>query len=385
MSRACPVCETPELTPFLRRSDVPVHQNLLMRDRLAARSIPRGDLALEHCPRCGFVTNSAFAPGLLAYGQEYENTQTASPAFARHVDALVEALVAEGVAGKRVVEVGCGKGLFLERLCVRGGNVGTGFDPSYVGPDTAADGRARFVRTFYGREHAATRAEIVVCRHVIEHVPDPVRLLREVRAAVRGAPEAVVYFETPALEWILEGTVLWDFFYEHCSYFTEASLRNAFRRAGFEPLALHRVFGGQYLWIKARPSEVGQGLEPAAASEREALERYRRQEAREMERWEAKLERLSSAGRLAVWGAGAKGVTFVNLMDRAASRVLCLIDINPAKDGHYAPGTGHPIVSPEAARSFSLSDAILMNPNYLDETRGMLESVQLALRLHAAA
>src|SRR5437763_15097536 len=112
----CPICAT-ATEEFLRREQVPVHQNLLMSDADAARRATRGTLALRVCDGCGFVFNAAFNPGLLCYGPDYDNTQTVSAAFARHVSGLVRELVeVHGVRNCRVVEVGCGKGGFLQQL-----------------------------------------------------------------------------------------------------------------------------------------------------------------------------------------------------------------------------------------------------------------------------
>src|SRR4051812_14448111 len=149
-TEACPVCGSEGPVEFLRRDGVPVHQNLLLTSPESARALARGELAMALCPGCGFAFNAAFDPGLLSYGQEYDNTQTCSPAFDHYVDGLVRSLVeGKGVRGRRVVEVGCGKGTFLKKLVAHPGadNLGFGFDPTYVGPDADPGGRLHFART----------------------------------------------------------------------------------------------------------------------------------------------------------------------------------------------------------------------------------------------
>jgi len=196
----------------------------------------------------------AFDTRLLEYGDDYDNTQSHSPSFKAYLDMLVQHLVEQrGVGGARVVEVGCGNGDFLRRLVAADSTIqGWGFDPSHVGPETELDGRLRFRRELYGPGCEATHADVVVCRHVIEHVADPLALLATVRAALERSPQARVFFETPSLEWILHHRVSWDLFYEHCSLFTEQSLATAFTRAGFRTVEVSRSFGDQYLWLEAR-------------------------------------------------------------------------------------------------------------------------------------
>jgi SAM-dependent methyltransferase len=370
---ACPVCSA-GTDEFLRRANVPVHQNLLMADAAAARTAVRGTLALHVCRGCGFVFNVAFEPALLTYGPDYDNTQTLSLAFDRHVAGLVRELVeVQGVRGCRVVEVGCGKGAFLRQLVAYPGaaNVGLGFDPSYDGPPEDLNARVKFQRRFFDGETAVT-ADVVVCRHVIEHVPDPLQLLCSVRAALAASPLARVFFETPCVEWILQHQVVWDLFYEHCSLFTADALAGAFRAAGFAVTSIRHVFGGQYLWLEGRAA----GAETIAARRPERLvelaRRFAAAEGARVDGWRRDLDRLALLGLLAVWGAGAKGATFCNLADPDGRRIACVVDINPAKQGKYIAGSGHPIIAPEAAVSRGIAAALVLNPNYLGEVREAL-------------
>jgi SAM-dependent methyltransferase len=369
----CPVCAQPA-EEFLRRDGVPVHQNLLMADAASARAATRGTLALHVCRGCGFVFNATFDGGLLSYGPDYDNTQTISPAFDRHVSGLVRELVERhGVRGCRVVEVGSGKGDFLRQMVSYpgAGNVGLGFDPSYLGPPTDLGGRVQFFKRFFDADTSVT-ADVVVCRHVIEHVPEPVRLLRSVREALKDSPRARVFFETPCVEWILRHQVAWDFFYEHCSLFTADTLSAAFTAAGFQVVGVCHVFGGQYLWLEARPAEEVSALSRRPDALVALARRFAAAEKARLRAWEQSLDRLGRGGPVAVWGAGAKGATFCNLADPDARRVACVVDINPAKQGKFVAGTGHAIVSPERAVALGVTSALVLNPNYVTEVEDRL-------------
>jgi len=381
----CPLCGANAPPPFLLRESVPVHQNLPAATRAEAIAAPRGRLEMVACDGCGFVFNRAFDPALPRYGPGYDNAQSHSPAFAAHLDALARHLVEErGVRGARIVEVGCGRGDFLRRLVAWPGadNRGVGFDPAC---EEAVEfgGRLRFERRFYGPACEAP-ADVVVCRHVIEHVADPLALLR----AVRGAPR--VFFETPDVSWILRNGVVWDFFYEHCSLFSPGSLAHAFALAGFGEVRTRSVFGEQYLWVEAtrnlplplwegvggrggtrqdsmwrHPSHKGRGVKEAATA-------YSAQEPQRLNRWKQRLSALAAEGPVALWGAGAKGVTLAGLVDPAADLIDCVADINPAKQGRFVPGTGHPIVAPAALAARGVKTVVLMNPAYRAETLSML-------------
>jgi SAM-dependent methyltransferase len=265
-----------------------------------------------------------------------------------------------------VVEVGCGNGQFLRRVCERGGCQGVGYDPAYVGDEEVDGGRVRFVRDYYGARHAGAPADAVICRHVIEHVPRPLLLLGAVHDALAGSARAVTFFETPAVDWIFEHVVVQDFFYEHCSYFTADSLAFAFRRSGFAPASVARLFGEQYLWLEASYETAisGEAPRPSAGTIVASAQRFARLEAERSARLYDRLRDLRRQGPVAIWGAGAKGVTFLNHLDPDGALVDCVVDINPRKQGKFVPGTGHEIVSPDQLEARRVSSVVVMNPNY---------------------
>lgn len=383
----CPVCESTSLNEFLFRGQVPVHQNLLMPDEAAALNIPRGDLALVVCESCGFIFNRAFDPQKIMYGAEYENTQACSPSFNEYLDGLVRHMISErNVRDCNVVEVGCGDGLFLRKLLADegAGNRGYGFDPSYTGAASELDGRLTFATRYYDEECAhLVPADVVICRHVIEHVPRPLDLLWDIKKALAHAPSARIFFETPCVEWILRNRVIWDFFYEHCSYFTAESLTTAFERAGFEVDSVRHVFGEQYLWLEAKlpATETASNKQRPLGAVAELATAFAQSATELQQAWDRKLQALAATEKVALWGAGAKGVTFANLVDAERQGLDCIVDLNPQKQGHYVPGTGHPIVSYRDLGKRGVTAAILMNPNYHQENLALLQAAHANVRL----
>jgi SAM-dependent methyltransferase len=380
----CPVCGARSLNEFLVRDQVPIHQNYLIRDQASAMSVPRGTLALTVCEQCGFIFNRAFNPSQPIYGEDYENTQACSPSFSEYMDGLVQHLIEErNVRNCRVVEVGSGNGLFLRKLVTHQGadNYGYGFDPSYSGPPIEFDGRLRFFTQYYDAECADIPADVVVSRHVIEHVPRPLELLQNIKKALANASGARIFFETPCVEWILRNQVIWDFFYEHCSYFSADSLTTAFCVAGFNVRDVTHVFGGQYLWLEATLSTAELPISKRPGEISAMAHEFARAEVSLKLNWEQKIQALAAHGKVALWGAGAKGVTFANLVDPERCLIDCIVDLNPLKQGHFVPGTGHPIVSHLDLPARQVTSAILMNPNYRDENIDLLRASNADVRL----
>ena len=97
--------------------------------------------------------------------------------------------------------------------------------------------------------------------------------------------------------------------------------------------------------------------------------------------WRRRIENLKVHGKIALWGAGAKGATFANLIDQEGDLLDCVIDLNPKKQGCYIPGTGHSIVAPSDILPRGIKYAILMNTNYRQENLELLKQANISIEL----
>lgn len=364
---------------------MPVHTNVLWATADEARSAPRADIALSLCTSCGLIWNTQFDQSVLSYDAEYENSLHFSDAFRRYSDELIDRLIARHrLKGKHVAEIGSGKGEFLTALCARGGCTGVGFDPSYAGEsDSALDGRVRFVRDLLGPGSELGSPALILSRHVLEHVEDPIGLLAGVREAL-GDEDAAVYVEVPAAEYLLDRDAVWDVIYPHVTCLLAPVLRKILVRAGFEPVGYGYSFGGQYLWVEAKTSLSADAADEASApAPGEAVSRFAARFTEKRADWAVRLPRLLEAGDVAVWGAGAKAATFLNLLDPDGA-IRYVVDVNPRKHGKHIPGTGQRIIEPADLTGGGIRTVIVMNPIYGEEITAALRKHSLDVALIVA-
>jgi hypothetical protein len=112
-----------------------------------------------------------------------------------------------------------------------------------------------------------------------------------------------------------------------------------------------------------------------------AAQSFGQEQDRQLRDWRSRLDRLLAEGAVAVWGAGAKGVTFCNLVDPEATRIACVVDVNPAKQGHFLVGAGHRIVAPEQLKKINASSVLVLNPNYTNEVAATLQQLNSPARV----
>jgi len=351
------------------RPRVPVAQNLLHRSRAAALASPVGVLDMRRCMACGFAWNAVFDASLVDYSAEYESDQSLSAAYRTHLDRVADTVEAALVGRDDVnaVEIGCGQGqvlaLLAGRLGARAASL-VGFDPTFR-PASKLPPGARVEPVYFteaSRHLIGAAPDLVVTRHVIEHVADPLVFLRNIRAVCADGVPLVV--ETPNLQWILDNAVVQDLYYEHCSLFDAPALAAALAAAGFAVEAVGEAFGGQYLVAVARAGA------PSSASRTAPVDNadYPARKAAAIARFEAALAADAAAGEVvALWGGASKGVTFALLVPDARRHLALAIDINPVRAGSFMPVTGIAVVPPQAARAAGVTKAYVMNPAYFAE------------------
>jgi len=370
---------------FIDIPGVPILCNVFWKTREEALNAPKGSITLAFCGFCGHIFNVAFDPDLMKYDQDYENSLHFSPRFQEYAISLAERLIqAYDLHHKDIIEVGCGKGDFLTMLCERGQNRGIGFDPSYMDGriDREFDRNITIVRDFYSERYSHYSADMICCRHVLEHIQYPREFIKTVRRAINDRLNTIVFFEVPNVIFTLKDLGIWDLIYEHCGYFSEESLSYLFESCGFTMLSVKDAFGGQFLCIDALP----------VSDKRDVIEnqRYNKEQIAtyvsafstkyygKISEWRQKLEETArDKKRIVLWGAGSKGVTFLNVLNDQSRDLEYIVDVNPFKQGMYIGGTGQQIVSPEFLREYQPDIILVMNPVYRDEIQHMVKSMNV--------
>jgi hypothetical protein len=309
-------------------------------------------MELVQDPRTGLISNRAFRPEVMQYDSDYHNEQTLSSAFQAHLRNVSDIIV-KHFQGATLIEVGCGKGHFLESLQSLGFRI-SGLDPTYEGDNPAV------VREYFSAE-CGLQGDAIILRHVLEHVQNPVAFLSRIRDANGGRGK--VYIEVPCFDWICDRRAWFDIFYEHVNYFRLSDFHRMFGTV----YDLGHVFHGQYLYAVADLATIRSPV--CQESDRVHfpsgfLDGVERQAAR---------LRTQKGASSAVWGAGSKGVIFSLFMERAGAAVDMIVDINPAKQGKFLAATGLQVQAPRAAMESLPANAevLVMNENYLEEIKAL--------------
>jgi hypothetical protein len=357
---SCPICQRENLVTFYTQKDIPFFQNKTYPSLEAAKSVKVADISITQCSHCNFVFNRNFDPDELEYDSEYQNEQANSDYFQNHLKDVIGILSKNDLLNEKIVEVGCGKGYFLNLLRTKGIDI-IGFDPVYEGSDPSII-KDRFCTKYQ------VNADLVILRHTLEHIQSPLEFLHIIADANKY--KGKIYIEVPTFDWIVKNKAIEDIFYEHCNYFTIETLKMLFHQSecGY-------IFNGQYIYLIADLKNL-KNNDFSKTSEIIYTDVF----SDLFSKFQQLIKELSN---LAIWGAGAKGSTFLNLLDPDCEHVKCVIDINPSKQQRYLARTGHLIISPSIVSEFDIKNIIIMNPNYYNEIQEYLRNPSInLLKLH---
>lgn len=314
------------------------------------------DLEVCQCEGCGLVQlrNEPvpyFREVIRAVGCSPEMKAFRREQFASFIDT-------HGLRGKKILEVGCGRGDYLSILA--------GLDVKATGLEYAESAVAEAVQAGMnvlqgflssGRQKLEGEPyDAFMMLSFLEHLPDPNGALRAIHGNV--SDNAVGIVEVPNFEMILAKDMFSEFIGDHLLYFTRETLEATLARNGFETLSCEEVWHGYILSATVRKRA------PLNLSRFEACKHALKDEL------EGYLSRFKP-GQVATWGAGHQALAVLS-MANLGGKLRYVIDSAPFKQGRFTPATHLPIVSPEHLDLDPVEAVIVMAASYSDEVAKIL-------------
>ena len=341
VASTCPACGHHVAAPFYSGGRQPLATLGWPKTEEEAHSMARLPLDFVRCTACGHVFNASFDYRQVPYSEMPNLMFNRGSLWSGFLQNTGEEILRRLPMRPVVVEIGYGDASFLDMLsrhCPLGRFVG--FDPHGAPPPEGSRLELR-QELFQPAVHLAeTRPDLIISRHVLEHLSDPLSFVQHL--AVTAAcldRRPLMYLEVPCIDRALETGRIADFYYEHNSHFTTASFCRMLDRSGARLETLGHGYEGEVIYafvrLDAKSESVGHGLEALRflAGARRARENIVRQ-----------LEELNASGkRVAIWGGTGKSAAFMHAHAVDAARFPTVVDSDPAKADTFVPGTGQRI------------------------------------------
>lgn len=263
-----------------------------------------------------------------------------------------------GLAAKTIIEVGCGRGEYLDIMAETGARV-YGIEASREAVNECQRRGLRVTQGFVdsgASPLAAAPFDAFFVLNFLEHLPDVGGVLKGIRSNLADA--AVGLVEVPNFDMILRNNVFSEFISDHLFYFTRDTLDTALRLKGFDVVACRPVWHDYILSAVVRKRG------------RIDLSAYAESQRRLQDDVDAFVGRFP-AGRVAVWGAGHQALTILALL-RMGPKVRYVVDSAPFKQGKFTPATHLRIVAPAALDTDPVAAIVVMAASYSDEVAGLI-------------
>ena len=398
MNMTCIACGH-ALSPLMTLDDMPASaQNIPAASELA-EDHPLS-LTLCQCPSCGLVQFDTepvdyYRDVIRAGGGTRTMTRLRHEEYARLLTAMQE----HHIHGRRIVEVGCGRGEFLRmwqnlaedpegaaalardqaRDPLSGQPnaaplhlVGLEHKPSLVEEANAvADKKYRVYEGFATGDvrYPEGPFDAFVQFNFLEHQPDPCDMLRNIGRNLK--PQALGLITVPSFEYILRYNGYYELLRDHIANYTEFTLQKLLQDCGFELLSMDLVNRDTIEAIvrKADPDELSELHYSGRLIDVSALrDSYDRLSASV----NAHIDHLSESQRtMAIWGASHQGFTLA-ATTKLGGRVEYIIDSAPFKQGRFSPASHIPIVAPDYAVAHPIDEILIVAPGYTDEIAGII-------------
>ncbi|MGE0565657.1 MAG: class I SAM-dependent methyltransferase [Pseudolabrys sp.] len=349
----CVVCDGTEAAPVWDVAKSPIHP--FRPPEGAGSQAGFGRLHIVRCAGCGHLYNAAFDPNGAddLYGAFVLTNVPVSPSMVKAVEGTAEAILRHAKAKPVVLEVGGGGGALSLLLAETAAEVHLVEPSRALSADRFAGTKVTFHQSMFPTPALAGKSfDVIVCRQVLEHIPDPNPFLAALRAQISA--DGVAYIELPSAEYIYANRSVVDFHYPHVHFYRQPHLEAVFARAGFAVVETIDVKNGHDTAFVLRPIAAAARQVPVLHDDPDFAADMAARRARGRER----LGQIK--GAFGLYGANAYSQSLFGVYPDFTA-YAAMFDDTPMYVGHYAygPAIDIPIEPPSAEKVLSLGAVVV--------------------------
>lgn len=390
----CRHCATELTLPLIDLGSAPPSNAYLTEKTLKApeKWYP---LSVLVCQKCWLVQTEDYAGAEELFDADYAYFSSFSSSWLEHAKQYVNDVVMRFSldSHSHVVEVAANDGYLLQYVKDKGIPC-LGVEPT---ASTAAAARAKGIEIaeeFFGVAYAeqlvkqGRAADLTAANNVLAHVPD----INDFVAgfAVLLKPQGVATFEFPHLMQMIQNNQFDTIYHEHFSYLSLTAVKQICEQNGLNVFDVQELptHGGS-LRVFAQRADTGLhqntsavtellSRELAAGIKTEAYYLGFQQRANQVKHDLVDfLIKTKKAGKLVIgYGAAAKGNTLINYAGIRPDLLPLVIDLNPAKQNKFLPGSRIPILNESTIRELKPHYVLILPWNLRDEVVKQLDYIK---------
>jgi len=251
---------------------------------------------------------------------------------------------------KKIIEIGCGNGDYLEILHKMPVKV-YGLEYSDKAVAVCRNKGLNVSKGFVENEKYQIGGfpyDAFLCLSFLEHIPEPNSFLRGIWHNLKENGLGLI--EVPNFDMIIRKKLFSEFIPDHIFYFSKDTLTTALKINGFEVLNIREVWHEYIISVEIRKIKkfVPDFIENIN-NIKNAVQRF-----------------IENYQKVAVWGAGHQALALISMLN-LKSKIKYVIDSASFKQNKYTPATHLPIYPPERLIKDPVDAILIMAGSYSDE------------------
>jgi len=285
-----------------------------------------------------------------------------------------------GLHGKKVLEVGSGKGNMLNIL-EKTGVTAVGIEASLKSVKIGKSAGRNMVNGYIGDIDKVNGYpfDAFVSFNYIEHMPEPGVVIKNIYNNTTS--HAVGFVTVPNLDYLLRTRCLYEFVADHLSYFTKKTLTYAFERNGFDVLECYTINEDNDIVAVVKKKIINNTNVAIKKKEPLDISGHFNEVENLINNLQQIVDRYKTENkRIAVWGAGHRTLALLALSK--LNSISYVVDSAKFKQGKFTPVLHLKIVSPEYLKKESVDLIIVMVPGlYPGEVLKTIEKMKLGVKV----
>jgi len=310
------------------------------------------NLEIFQCSKCGLVQHSADP---VSYYKDVIRAVAVSNEMADfRLNQLNDWVSLNQLQDKKILEVGCGKGEYLNLLRKAGANHIRGMEHAYQSVDEALQNGNHVYQGYLDdgfKPPSDFTFDAFAIFSFLEHWPDPNHSLSILHSFL--TEDACGLIEVPNFELIQSRGLYSEFTTDHIFYFDKKSFTFLLEKNGFEVMSMTPIWYDYILSAQVRrrsPLDIHHFLD--------IQEKVTRQLSGYINKFREK--------SVAIWGAGHQALA-VLARTKVAVDLKYIVDSAPFKQGKYTPVTHLLVTSPETLLIDPPEAVVVMAAGYSSE------------------
>lgn len=355
--RPCPICGVADAKPVLELQGFQFFSD-------SSDSAKRVSVIVNQCREClALYLNPCYSKyGFLILFKEAGRSYGATEGRPQE---QIEWLYSQNLLddGCRFLDVGCYDGKFLASLPGSIKKVGIDIDEQAIrrGREKYIQGEIDFVLGDFSNFFYEKSIDVISMFHVLEHLPDPVGVLKNLRANAQSSTRLVV--EVPIIENGITNDINGFFSVQHMTHFSRSSLANCLVRSGWqiEKIFEHPNYNG--CRVLATPGKIVKEVN-GNRGDIDRLYQYLTAWYKAVENVNSKLNKIEGDLQCVIWGAGLHTeflyqltILFYNKETR-----FIIVDSDPMKQGKTWRGLQ--VYHPDKLALVNWANAMLVVSSY---------------------